>query len=277
MGIALSYFGGFVGIFFVTSLLLQNGMARSALYSGLSVVPFSIGSLISASQSDKIARRLGRNCLTIGALLVLIGIAGLIFTMRGQGVDLAGWQLSPWFLMSGFGSGLIIAPNVTLVLAGVPRQDSGSASGVLSATQRMGQAIGICLVGIILFSALGTGANSASTHTSDNLRNDLAIARMPSGQIDGAVATFDRCFVERAAAADPSSIPEGCPAVDMGATDPVSQAFARAGTTALADSFTRAAQKALLISFALVAITFLLIFALPKRAAAGGGPAPATE
>ncbi len=277
MGIALSYFGGFVGIFFVTSLLLQNGMARTALYSGLSVVPFSIGSLISASQSDKIARRLGRNCLVIGALLVLIGIGGLIFTMRRQGVDLAGWQLSPWFLISGFGSGLIIAPNVTLVLAGAPRQDSGSASGVLSATQRIGQAIGVCLVGIILFGALETGTNTASTHTADNLRNDLAIARMPAGQIDSAVVTFDRCFAARAAAVDPSAVPEGCPAIDTDATDSVSQAFAKAGATALADNFTSAAQKALLISFVLVAITFLLVFVLPKRAAAGGGHAPASE
>ncbi len=139
MGIALAYFGGFVGIFFVASLFIQNGLQHSALYSGLTVMPFSLGSLISASQTDKELRRLGRNAIFLGSFLVAIGILGLIVTMYMTGATLAGWQLSPWFFLAGFGSGMVISPNVTLVLAGVPRQDAGSVSGVLSATQRVGQ------------------------------------------------------------------------------------------------------------------------------------------
>ncbi|HWK80909.1 MAG TPA: MFS transporter [Thermomicrobiales bacterium] len=279
MGIALAYFGGFVGIFFISSLLLQNGMGRSALYSGLTVMPFSLGSLISASQSDKVARKLGRTCLTLGSVLVMAGIAGLFLTMRHEGTSLAGWQLAPWFLVAGFGSGLVVAPNVTLVLAGVPREDAGSASGVLSATQRIGQAIGICLVGIVLFGVLQSGAPAAADRVSDSLRSDLAAAQMPAGQVDGSIATFERCFAERAAASDPTATPEGCPAIDTGATDPVSAAFAKAGTTALSDSFVRASEQALIVSFALVALTFLLVFALPRRVAGAGhgGPPPVAE
>ncbi|MGN6485504.1 MAG: MFS transporter [Thermomicrobiales bacterium] len=279
MGIALAYFGGFVGIFFISSLLLQNGMGRSALYSGLTVMPFSLGSLISASQSDKVARKLGRACLTLGCLLVMAGIAGLFLTMRHEGTSLAGWQLAPWFLVAGFGSGLVVAPNVTLVLAGVPREDAGSASGVLSATQRIGQAIGICLVGIVLFGVLESGAPAAADRVSETLRSDLAAAQMPAAQVDGSIATFEQCFAERAAASDPTATPEGCPATDTGATDPVSAAFAKAGTTALSDSFVRASEQALIVSFALVALTFLLVFALPRRVAGGGhgGPPPAAE
>jgi len=199
MGIALAYFGGFVGIFFVASLLLQNGLGHSALYSGLSMMPFSIGSLISASQSAKLAARFGRLCLTIGATLVMIGIGGLILMMNTQGAEVTGWMLAPFFLIAGLGSGMVISPNVTLVLAGVPREDAGSASGVLSATQRIGQAIGVCLVGIVLFGALETG--------------------------DG---------------------------------------------TSLGDSFAHASEQALWVSFGLVALTFVLIFLLPRRTAEGG-------
>ncbi|MGB3329431.1 MAG: MFS transporter [Thermomicrobiales bacterium] len=283
MGIALAYFGGFVGIFFVSSLLLQNGMGHSALYSGLTVMPFSFGSMISASQSDKVARRLGRNCLTLGTILVMIGIAGLIVTMRQQGTDLTGWQLAIWFLIAGFGSGLVVAPNVTLVLAGVPREDAGSASGVLSATQRVGQAIGICLVGIVLFGVLETGAPAAADRVSDTLRSDLVAAQMPSDQVEGGVATFQHCFAERAAASDPTATPDGCPTASPGASDPVSTAFAKAASTALSDSFIRASEQALIVSFGLVALTFLLVFALPRRVADGGGgrghdgPPPAAE
>jgi EmrB/QacA subfamily drug resistance transporter len=274
MGIALAYFGGFVGIFFVTSLLLQNGMGKSALYSGLTVMPFSLGSLISASQSDRVARKLGRLCLTLGTVLVMIGIGGLVLTMRRAGTSLTGLQLAPWFLMAGFGSGLVVAPNVTLVLAGVPREDAGSASGVLSATQRIGQAVGICLVGIILFGVLESGAPSAASRVSDSLRADLAAAQMPSEQIDGSIATFKRCFAERAAASDPTATPDGCPSADPGGSNSIDNAFAKAGSAALADSFVRATQQALVVSLGLVALTFLLVFALPRRAAQNGRAAP---
>ncbi len=267
MGIALAYFGGFVGIFFVASLFIQNGLQQSALYSGLTVMPFSLGSLISASQTDRVLRRLGRIAILLGSALVAFGIAGLIVTMHTTGAALAGWQLSPWFFLAGFGSGMVISPNVTLVLAGVPRQDAGSASGVLSATQRVGQAIGICLVGIVLFGGLQTGAHSASSGVTENLRTELAAAHRPPAQIDPAVATFTTCFEKRAHSSDPSAVPAGCPAPDATATDPVSTAFERAAATALANNFSDAAQQALFISLGLVVITFFLVFALPRRVA----------
>ncbi|HEU0164560.1 MAG TPA: MFS transporter [Thermomicrobiales bacterium] len=273
MGIALAYFGGFVGIFFVASLLIQSGFQHSALYAGLCMMPFSLGSLISASQSDKVAKRLGRNCLTIGATLVMIGLAGLIVTMHYAGTGLNGWELAPWFLVAGLGSGLVIAPNVTLVLAGVPRQDAGSASGVLSATQRIGQAIGVCLVGIVLFGVLQSNANSSAGSVTTDLHNDLVAAQMPAAQIDGAVANFDSCFEKRASASDPNAVPAGCEATDTTASDPASKAFAKAGKHALADNFNTASQQALAVSLALVAVTFLLIFFLPRRRDEGGQPA----
>lgn len=274
MGIALAYFGGFVGVFFVASLLIQNGLGHSALYSGLTVMPFSLGSLVSASQSDKVARRLGRNCLTLGTALVIVGICGLIVTIRATGSSLAGWQLSPWFLIEGVGSGLIIAPNVSLVLAGVPHQDAGSASGVLSATQRLGNAIGICLVGIILFGALQTGASSAAHGVTDDLRSELAAAGMPTSQVDASVTLFTECFERRANSSDPTAVPEGCPQPDPHAADPISTAFERAAATALGENFSIGAQRALLCSLALVVITFFLIFLLPRRVSASEMHAP---
>ncbi|MGI8484859.1 MAG: hypothetical protein ACR2OU_11435 [Thermomicrobiales bacterium] len=213
-------------------------------------------------------RRLGRNAIFLGSLLVALGIGGLILTMHETGATLAGWQLAPWFFVAGFGSGMVISPNVTLVLAGVPRQDAGSASGVLSATQRLGQAIGICLVGIALFGGLQTGANSASAGVTGNLRTELVAAHMPADQIDPLVETFTACFEKRAYASDPTAVPTGCPVPDANATDPVSIALEKAAGTALANNFSSAAQQALFISMGLVVITFFLVFALPRRVAA---------
>jgi MFS family permease len=278
MGIALAYFGGFTAIFFIASLLIQSGFQHSALYAGLCMVPFSLGSLVAASQSDRVAQRLGRTCLTIGAGLVMIGIAGLIVTLHYAGTALNGWELAPWFLIAGSGSGLVVAPNVALVLAGVPRQDAGSASGVLSTAQRIGQAIGVCLVGIVLFGVLQSNANSSAGSVTTGLHNDLVAAQMPAAQIDGAVANFGSCFERRSSASDPNAVPAGCQATDPAATDPVSKAFAKAGKNALADNFSTAAQQALAVSLILVAVTFLLIFLLPRRRDEGSRqPAPPSE
>ena len=61
--LALVYFAAFTSIFFTISLLWQAGLGHTALESGLVSIPFAIGSIIGASQSDRLAQRLGRRVL----------------------------------------------------------------------------------------------------------------------------------------------------------------------------------------------------------------------
>jgi len=161
-GIALSYFAGFISLFFVLSLYLQIGLGRSALYAGLTMLPFAAGTFAGASASDRIAQRLGRSVLLLGAGLVILGMTTLILTIRAAGTDVTGLQMLPSLLIGGIGSGLVIAPNVDIVLSAVPWRDAGSAGGVLNAAQRIGQALGIAIVGVALFGALGPNADNAT-------------------------------------------------------------------------------------------------------------------
>ena len=64
---AVVYFAGFTSVFFTISILWQEGLARSALMTGLVVVPFSFGSLVSAAISDKLSARMGRMVLVTAA------------------------------------------------------------------------------------------------------------------------------------------------------------------------------------------------------------------
>ena len=52
------------------------------------------------------------------------------------------------------GSGLVIAPNLTLTLSQVPVVGGGSAAGTLQTGQRVGSAIGIAAVGSVFFAQL---------------------------------------------------------------------------------------------------------------------------
>jgi MFS family permease len=156
--LSLVYFAGFIGLLFVLSLYLQIGLDWSALHAGLAILPFAAGTFFGASMSDRLSKRLGRGVLQIGSIVVTLATAALILVIHAQGAAVTGPQLLAPLLIGGIGSGMVIAPNVEVVLSGVSWQDAGSASGVLNTSQRLGQAIGISVVGVAFFGSLSTGA-----------------------------------------------------------------------------------------------------------------------
>jgi len=150
--LALVYFAAFTSIFFTISLLWQSGLGHSALESGLVSTPFAIGSIIGASQSDRLAQKLGRTVLVIGVGLVAIGLIAMWLILLLVDVsDLTNWDLLAPMLVAGFGGGLFIAPNARFITATVDRTEAGAASGVIGTMQRIGSAIGIAVIGSILF------------------------------------------------------------------------------------------------------------------------------
>jgi MFS family permease len=151
---AVIYFAGFTSVFFTLSILWQEGLGRSALMTGLVIVPFSFGSLVSAANSDKLSARLGRMVLVTGCAMVGIGLALAALVVHLTAPAPNGWDLVGPLLFAGLGSGMVIAPNQDFVLAGVPRQEAGTASAILGTSQRLGSAIGIAIIGTVLFGTL---------------------------------------------------------------------------------------------------------------------------
>ena len=151
---AIAFFGGFSSIFFTLSILWQEGLAHSALITGVVIAPYSIGTLVAAARSDKLSARLGRNVLVLGCSLLLIGLAAVIAVIHLTGPAVNGWALVAPLLVAGLGTGMTIAPNQDFVLATVPRAEAGTAAGILSTSQRVGTAIGIGIIGTVLFGSL---------------------------------------------------------------------------------------------------------------------------
>ncbi|MEV0891747.1 MFS transporter [Promicromonospora sp. NPDC050262] len=153
--LALVYFAAFTSIFFTISIFWQSGLGHSALASGLVSVPFAIGSILGASQSERLSHRLGRTVLVIGTGMVAAGLVSvwLVLWLVPTG-DLTHWHLAAPLLVGGIGSGLFIAPNAQFIVATVDRDEAGAASGVIGTMQRIGSAAGIAVVGSVLFGAL---------------------------------------------------------------------------------------------------------------------------
>ena len=262
-GISLVYFAGFIGLLFVLSLYLQLGLGWSALHAGLTILPFAGGTFAGAAFSDPLARRLGRNVLQLGSALVTAATLAVILIIHAQGSGVSAYALLPALLIGGVGSGMVIAPNVDVVLSGIPWQEAGSASGVLNASQRAGQAVGVAIAGVALFASLASGAAPAARAAAPALRQQLAAAGLPSRAIGPAAARFRSCFQAQARSADPTAAPPGCrrPA----ATAAAGRAVTAAASRALAQDFTGAVQAGAWCSLAAMVVTMLLIPLLPRR------------
>ncbi len=151
---AMVYFAGFASVFFTLSILWQEGLGHSALITGLVMAPFSLGSLIAAAQSDKLSARLGRMVLVTGCVLVIAGLGSVVLVVHLTAPAVSGWYLVAPLLVAGLGTGMTIAPNQDFVLATVPRREAGTASGILGTAQRVGTALGIAIIGTVLFGTL---------------------------------------------------------------------------------------------------------------------------
>ena len=138
--------------FLLLALYLQDGRGLSALASGLLFVPLGAGYLLTSVASGRIAARLGRQTLSVGAFVVAAGYGALALAADQP----IGWLL-PGLTIAGMGMGFVIAPLPSFVLASVAQRHAAAASGVLSAAQQAGNAVGVALIGSVFYRALGAG------------------------------------------------------------------------------------------------------------------------
>ncbi len=153
----------------------QEGLGHSALLTGLVIVPFSFGSLVTAANSDKLSARLGRMVLVTGCALVCAGLALCVLVVHLSAPSPDGWALAGPLLLGGLGSGMVIAPNQDFVLASVPRTEAGTASAVLSTSQRVGSAVGIAVIGTVLFGTLRVRPGPHAVATAFSHSSQLAL------------------------------------------------------------------------------------------------------
>lgn len=157
-GIAVQLtFGVALGIFFlVWTLYLQTGLGWSVLRAGTTGIPFSIAVSVAAAISvQKLVPRFGRKVLQAGALLMIAGLLIYLWEAEHYGLAITSWQMAVPLVVMGVGMGLIVAPLTDAVLSEVPKEHAGSASGLINTVQQMGTALGLGLVSVVFFGAIG--------------------------------------------------------------------------------------------------------------------------
>jgi hypothetical protein len=218
---------------------------------------------------QKLIPKLGRYSLTVGAVIMAIGLATTYLFVHQNGLDTSPWMFIPGLLITGSGMGLIMAPIFAVTLTDVDVRHAGSASGVLNTIQQLGGAIGIAVVGVIFFGQLTAHSDASFTSVESNIRTELTKANVPAQAQTPIVDGVRDCFNDRSKQKDATETPESCKALENQPKNPASEKIATVITDGVkeanADNFINAFRAGTIYEGVLIALTFVLSFMLPRH------------
>jgi MFS family permease len=163
-GIALVIvaFAGVYSFFLVLSLTLQDGLGLSALQAGLVYSSLATAFFLASLVSGRLAARYGRRALEAGAAVSVAGFGTTILVAHLTGAQLSAPVLVPSLIVIGLGNGLLLPQLLNAVLARIGPGEVGMASGILSTGQQVGGALGVAVIGVVFYRALGHAGHGAA-------------------------------------------------------------------------------------------------------------------
>lgn len=153
----LSFWCGQAALFLVLALYLQDGRGLDPLRAGLVFTILAASYLVASLRAPSLTLRLGRDLITVGALVLAVGDGALLAAVAHEGTGGPVGLLAPGLALVGAGQGLCITPLTATVLSHADPQQAGAVSGALSTMQQVGNALGVAVTGLIFFGALGGG------------------------------------------------------------------------------------------------------------------------
>ena len=164
------------GFIFILPVALQSGLGMSATDSGLAHLPMALAVAVGIGLlSRRLLPRLGTRMMTIGSLIMAVGIGLVGLLVQGGGFSSPTPLYGPMFL-TGFGMGLVVGPLPPCTLSDVDVAHAGAGSGLLKTVQQLGSALGVALIGNLFF-ALG-GSGDAAAILGAYLQTLMAIAAL---------------------------------------------------------------------------------------------------
>ncbi len=132
-------------------LYLQNGLGRSALQAGFSMLPFALAMLIFPNVGRILSRRLSSREILASGLLVV----GLGSFLTAWGASDGHWvTVMLGMLVLGSGGGLLNGETQKAIMSVVPRERAGMASGISTTSRFSGILLGFAILSGILATAV---------------------------------------------------------------------------------------------------------------------------
>lgn len=185
---------GEFGLLFAIPLWLQNVLALSPISAGLVLLWLAGGAFLAAGVSGALAGKLPpAKAVQLGVLLELIAVAGVgLFATIGTG-----WlPLAPLLLIYGIGVGLATAQLTGVIMKDVPEDMSGQGSGSQSTVRQIGSALGIAVLGTMLFSGTQASLETRLDALEVDAQSQVLIVDSVVGSAGGAILGLDQAFAE---------------------------------------------------------------------------------
>jgi EmrB/QacA subfamily drug resistance transporter len=254
-----------IGYTLALSLSVQIGLDFSPIASGLVYLPWAVGAGMAAGMMDKLIAKMGRNLISLGGVIMALGIAATAVVIDA---DTTMWALWPITFVAGVGLGFIIGPVATVASAGVKSSDAGAASGALNASGPIGAATGAALLSVIFFNIVVGAAGPNVDTRADTVRTELSAAGVAPDRQATILATARQCVVDRMASTDPAVEPTSCQQLPPPGTpegDATAKAITAVANDVKAESFLSGLRTACWWFAAFALLVALLAQGLPRR------------
>lgn len=232
---------GEFGILFAIPLWLQNVLGLSPISSGLVLLWLAGGAFLASGVGGALSGKLPpAKAVQLGVLLELVGVLGIGLVASQEN----GWVwIAPFLLIYGIGIGLATAQLTGVIMIDVPMEKNGQGSGSQSTVRQVGSALGIAVLGTVLF-----------TGTQISLERRLSDLAVPSSQI----SVVTNAVVESAGSA--------IPGLEAGLiANQVDALLAAEIQSAAGDAFTDGAKWSAWAAAGFLALGFLSTFRLTSR------------
>ena len=169
---------GEFGLIFAIPLWLQNVMGMTPIGAGLVLLFLAGGAFVASGIGGALSGKLPpARAVQIGVLLEIVGIVGFGLVASTE----TGWvAIAPFLLVYGVGVGLATAQLTGVIMVDVPMEKTGQGSGSQSTVRQIGSALGIAVIGTMLFAGTGTSL--------ENRLDDLGVASsIQAGVVDAVV------------------------------------------------------------------------------------------
>jgi EmrB/QacA subfamily drug resistance transporter len=148
-GVILAALGGMalIGMVFTLPQYSQGVLGLDPEGSGVRLLPIIVGLIIGAVPADRVARRAGAKfTVAVGFVITTIGLLVGSRTALDSGTDF----MIAWQLLVGLGMGVGFATAASAALKEVRSEQSGVASALLQAMQKVGAPFGSAVLGSVL-------------------------------------------------------------------------------------------------------------------------------
>ncbi|QCX73804.1 Multidrug resistance protein stp [Streptomyces sp. YIM 121038] len=159
--LAVAFFAGNAGLFFLLTWHLQSTMGYGALRAGLCFTPLALAFVLASLLAPRLQERIGTRLLAAGYALNAAGTLALLAAAVAGRPETA--VLLGCLAVIGFGQGLGVSPLFAAALREVPAPLAGAASGVLETAAQLGMALGVTLTGLAFTAQAGPDSPTAST------------------------------------------------------------------------------------------------------------------